>query len=51
VVLFGTGAGGCPTAEEWARACGTIVYEIVTRIGGRFRRTYRGASHDREESA
>jgi alanine racemase len=51
VVLFGTGAGGGPTAEEWAQACGTIVYEIVTRIGGRFRRTYRGASPDREESA
>lgn len=39
VVLFGTGAGGEPTATEWADACGTINYEIVTRIGGRFTRT------------
>ena len=38
VVLFGTGAGGEPTAQDWAEACGTINYEIVTRIGGRFRR-------------
>lgn len=34
VVLFGTGADGGPTATEWARACETINYEIVTRIGG-----------------
>ncbi len=40
VVLFGTGAGGGPTAQEWADACGTISYEIVTRIGGRFRRRH-----------
>ncbi|MBD8868541.1 alanine racemase [Nocardioides donggukensis] len=39
VVLFGTGAGGGPTATEWAQACETINYEIVTRIGGRFTRT------------
>ena len=38
VVLFGTGAGGEPTAEDWAVACDTIAYEIVTRIGGRFSR-------------
>ena len=37
VVLFGTGADG-PTATDWARAIGTINYEIVTRIGGRFTR-------------
>jgi alanine racemase len=35
VVLFGTGADGEPTAQDWAEACGTINYEIVTRIGGR----------------
>jgi alanine racemase len=38
VVLFGTGAGGEPTATDWAEAAGTINYEIVTRIGGRFTR-------------
>ena len=40
VVLFGTGADGGPTAQDWAEACGTINYEIVTRIGGRMRRSY-----------
>jgi alanine racemase len=34
VVLFGSGAGGEPTAQDWAEACGTISYEIVTRMGG-----------------
>ncbi|MGO4256074.1 alanine racemase [Marmoricola sp. RAF53] len=34
VVLFGPGADGEPTAQEWAERCGTISYEIVTRIGG-----------------
>jgi alanine racemase len=38
VVLFGPGSDGEPTAQDWAEACGTINYEIVTRIGGRFRR-------------
>jgi alanine racemase len=33
-VLFGPGAGGEPTADDWARAAGTINYEIVTRFGG-----------------
>jgi alanine racemase len=37
VVLFGTGVDG-PTATDWAEAVGTINYEIVTRIGGRFTR-------------
>ncbi len=40
VVLFGTGADGGPTATDWARACDTINYEIVTRIGGRLTRRY-----------
>ena len=40
VLLFGDGAGGGPTAQDWAEACGTISYEIVTRIGGRTVRTY-----------
>ena len=39
VVLFGAGAD-VPTAQDWAEACGTINYEIVTRIGGRMNRTY-----------
>jgi alanine racemase len=33
-VLFGPGTNGEPTADDWAAACGTINYEIVTRIGG-----------------
>jgi alanine racemase len=44
VVLFGTGAAGEPTADDWARACGTIHYEIVTRMGGRLHRRYVGGN-------
>ncbi|MBF4769064.1 alanine racemase [Nocardioides agariphilus] len=33
VTLFGPGAHGEPTAQDWAQACGTISYEIVTRFG------------------
>lgn len=40
VVLFGAGDRGEPTAQEWADAAGTIVYEIVTRVGGRVPRRY-----------
>ncbi len=40
VVLFGPGRHGEPTAQDWAEACGTISYEIVTRIGGRMTRRY-----------
>jgi alanine racemase len=40
VVLFGRGDQGEPTAQEWAEACGTISYEIVTRVGGRLVRRY-----------
>ncbi|MFI6939285.1 alanine racemase [Streptomyces sp. NPDC050418] len=39
-VLFGPGERGEPTAEDWARAAGTIGYEIVTRIGTRVPRVY-----------
>ncbi|MCI3239698.1 alanine racemase [Streptomyces spinosisporus] len=39
-VLFGPGDRGEPTAEDWAQAAGTIVYEIVTRIGTRVPRVY-----------
>jgi alanine racemase len=42
-VLFGPGDAGEPTAEDWARACGTIAYEIVTRVGPRVPRVYTGA--------
>jgi alanine racemase len=41
-VIFGTGSAGEPTAEDWARATGTISYEIVTRIGARVPRVYVG---------
>jgi alanine racemase len=44
VVLFGPGTSGEPTADDWARACGTIHYEIVTRVGGRLHRRYVGAA-------
>ncbi len=44
VVLFGSGAAGEPTAEDWAGWCDTIGYEIVTRIGTRVPRRYFGAS-------
>lgn len=43
VTLFGPGHDGEPTANDWAAAAGTIGYEIVTRVGGRVVRTYRGA--------
>lgn len=42
VVLFGAGAGGEPTAQDWADATGTIHYEIVSRIGARVPRSYVG---------
>ncbi|MFE7189091.1 alanine racemase [Kitasatospora sp. NPDC057541] len=42
VLLFGNGERGEPTAEDWGRACGTISYEIVTRIGSRVPRRYVG---------
>jgi alanine racemase len=42
VLLFGPGTAGEPTAQEWADVLGTISYEIVTRIGARVPRTYRG---------
>ena len=42
VVLFGTGSEGEPTATDWARWCGTINYEIVTRMGGRQTRVWVG---------
>jgi alanine racemase len=42
-VLFGPGAGGEPTAQDWADLLETIHYEVVTSPRGRVVRTYRGA--------
>ena len=48
VTLFGAGDHGEPTAADWAAWCGTIGYEIVTRIGARVPRIYhRGEGRDR----
>jgi alanine racemase len=41
VLVFGPGDSGEPTAEDWARALGTISYEVVSRVGPRIPRTYR----------
>lgn len=41
VVLFGPGQDD-PTVDDWARATGTISYEIVTRIGPRVTRRFIG---------
>ena len=46
VLLFGPGTEGEPTAQDWAEACGTISYEIVTRIGGRMVRRHVDSSED-----
>lgn len=43
VIVFGPGDRGEPTADDWAAACDTINYEIVTRIGQRVPRRYVGA--------
>jgi alanine racemase len=45
VTIFGDPAAGVPSADELAAACDTINYEIVTRMGGRFTRTYLGESN------
>ncbi|MBU6213697.1 MAG: alanine racemase [Actinomycetales bacterium] len=42
VTFFGPGDSGEPTVEEFARACGTISYEIITRLGARAARVYVG---------
>jgi alanine racemase len=44
VVVFGDATRGEPSAQDWAEAAGTISYEIVTGVGSRVPRTYRGAS-------
>ena len=40
VILFGSGAEGEPTANDWAEATQTIPYEIVTRISPRTTRIF-----------
>jgi alanine racemase len=42
VTVFGAGDQGEPTAADWAEWSDTIGYEIVTRIGSRVPRVYRG---------
>ena len=42
VVLFGDPAKGHPSVDDLADAADTINYEIVTRMGGRFKRVYVG---------
>ncbi|CDO87127.1 alanine racemase [Mycobacterium triplex] len=42
-ILFGPGADGEPTAQDWADLLGTIHYEVVTSPRGRIARTYREA--------
>lgn len=49
VVLFGDPQTGVPSAYDWAEACGTISWEIVTRLDGRVQRTFRGGRGDRDE--
>jgi alanine racemase len=40
VIVFGDGATGEYTADDWGAASGSINYEIVTRIGPRVSRIY-----------
>ncbi|MEY4390837.1 MAG: hypothetical protein RLZZ400_580 [Actinomycetota bacterium] len=44
VLLFGDPDAGAPSVDSLAEACGTINYEIVTRMGGRFKRSYIGGA-------
>jgi alanine racemase len=44
VILFGDPAVGAPSVDDLADASDTINYEIVTRMGGRFKRRYIGAA-------
>ena len=48
VTLFGAGPDE-PTAQDWADATDTISYEIVSRIGARVPRLWRGGSEDETE--
>lgn len=44
VVLWGDPTTGVPSVDEWARWCGTINYELVTRIGPRVQRRVLGTA-------
>jgi alanine racemase len=44
VVVFGDPRRGAPAVRDWAMAADTIAYEIVTRVGPRVPRLYRGAA-------
>jgi alanine racemase len=44
VTIFGDPSTGVPSADQLAQAADTINYEIVTRMGGRFKREYKGAA-------
>jgi alanine racemase len=43
-ILFGSGAQGEQTAQDWAELLGTINYEVVTSPRGRISRVYRGGA-------
>lgn len=49
-VLFGDPVKGYPSADQLAIAAQTINYEIVTRMGGRFRRVYLAADERMTEA-
>jgi alanine racemase len=51
VVIFGDPATGVPSADNLAAAADTINYEIVTRMGGRFKRRYLPAAAETEQLA
>lgn len=51
VVLFGPGDRGEPTAQDWAEACETISYEILTRMGGRQVRSWVDSEAPRADEA
>lgn len=44
VVLWGDPTTGVPSVDEWARWCGTINYELVTRLGPRVQRRVLGTA-------
>lgn len=43
-VLFG--GAGAPSVDDWAAACGSINYEIITRISSRVDRVYQAGAPD-----
>jgi alanine racemase len=51
VTIFGDPAAGVPSADDLAAAADTINYEIVTRMGGRFKRHYLGREDDAFKAA